>query len=60
MRTKTVDRWVTDRVVAVLQAEQPLRLVTYYCMNGVAGIFGGLLGYAIVGLWCLYRLVDER
>lgn len=27
--------------------EQPLRLVTYYCMNGVAGIFGGLLGYAI-------------
>jgi len=29
------------------QAEQPLRLVTYYCMNGVAGIFGGLLGYAI-------------
>lgn len=29
------------------QAEQPLRLVTYYCMNGVAGIIGGLLGYAI-------------
>ncbi|KAL1845298.1 hypothetical protein VTK73DRAFT_718 [Phialemonium thermophilum] len=29
------------------QAEQPLRLVTYYCMNGVAGVFGGLLGYAI-------------
>ena len=28
--------------------EQPIRLVTYYCMNGVAGIFGGLLGYAIV------------
>ena len=28
-------------------AEQPLRLVTYYSMNGVAGIFGGLLGYAI-------------
>ncbi|KAK8128090.1 hypothetical protein PG984_009198 [Apiospora sp. TS-2023a] len=27
--------------------EQPLRLVTYYSMNGVAGIFGGLLGYAI-------------
>ena len=24
-----------------------MRLVTYYCMNGVAGIFGGLLGYAI-------------
>ncbi|KAI0010216.1 MFS general substrate transporter [Xylariaceae sp. FL0662B] len=29
------------------QDEQPLRLVAYYCMNGVAGIFGGLLGYAI-------------
>ncbi|KAK5118704.1 hypothetical protein LTR85_007910 [Meristemomyces frigidus] len=29
------------------QGEQPLRLVTYYCMNGVAGIIGGLLGYAI-------------
>lgn len=29
------------------QAEQPLRLVIYYCMNGFAGIFGGLLGYAI-------------
>ena len=28
--------------------EQPMRLVIYYCMNGVAGIFGGLLGYAIV------------
>ncbi|KAK8028599.1 hypothetical protein PG991_005655 [Apiospora marii] len=28
-------------------AEQPLRLVTYYSMNGAAGIFGGLLGYAI-------------
>lgn len=28
-------------------SEQPLRLVTYYSMNGVAGIFGGLLGYAI-------------
>lgn len=27
--------------------EQPLRLVTYYSMNGVAGVFGGLLGYAI-------------
>ncbi|CAJ2506795.1 Uu.00g079810.m01.CDS01 [Anthostomella pinea] len=29
------------------QDEQPMRMVTYYCMNGVAGIFGGLLGYAI-------------
>ncbi|KAK7956642.1 uncharacterized protein PG986_005864 [Apiospora aurea] len=28
-------------------AEQPLRLVAYYSMNGVAVIFGGLLGYAI-------------
>ncbi|KAH8819379.1 major facilitator superfamily domain-containing protein [Xylogone sp. PMI_703] len=27
--------------------EQPLRLEIYYCMNGVAGVFGGLLGYAI-------------
>ncbi|KAI8626136.1 MFS general substrate transporter [Xylariaceae sp. FL1651] len=27
--------------------EQPMRMVSYYCMNGVAGIFGGLLGYAI-------------
>ncbi|KAI0103890.1 MFS general substrate transporter [Nemania sp. FL0031] len=27
--------------------DQPLRMVTYYCMNGVAGIFGGLLGYAV-------------
>ncbi|KAI1338196.1 MFS general substrate transporter [Xylariaceae sp. FL0016] len=27
--------------------EQPMRMVTYYCMNGIAGIFGGLLGYAI-------------
>ncbi|KAK5174755.1 uncharacterized protein LTR77_001838 [Saxophila tyrrhenica] len=27
--------------------EQPLRLVTYYCMNGFAGIFGGLLGFAL-------------
>lgn len=27
--------------------EQPIRLVTYYSMNGVAGVFGGLLGYAI-------------
>ncbi|KAI1150588.1 MFS general substrate transporter [Nemania diffusa] len=27
--------------------EQPLRMVAYYCMNGVAGIVGGLLGYAV-------------
>ncbi|KAI0436602.1 MFS general substrate transporter [Xylaria telfairii] len=30
--------------------EQPMRMVTYYCMNGVAGIFGGwipVLGYAV-------------
>ncbi|RYC58479.1 hypothetical protein CHU98_g7738 [Xylaria longipes] len=27
--------------------EQPIRLVSYYLMNGVAGIFGGLLGYAV-------------
>ncbi|KAI0378717.1 MFS general substrate transporter [Hypomontagnella monticulosa] len=29
------------------QDEQPMRLTTYYCMNGFAGIVGGLLGYAI-------------
>ncbi|KAL2208377.1 MFS general substrate transporter [Sarocladium strictum] len=28
-------------------AEQPLRLVTYYSMNGIAGIVGPLIGYAI-------------
>ena len=28
--------------------EQPMRLVIYYCMNGFAGIFGGVLGYAVV------------
>ena len=27
--------------------EQPFRLVIYYCMNGFAGIFGGLIGYAV-------------
>lgn len=29
------------------QAEQPIRLVTYYCMNGIAGIIGGLIGYGV-------------
>ncbi|KAK6949769.1 hypothetical protein Daesc_008090 [Daldinia eschscholtzii] len=29
------------------QDEQPMRLTTYYSMNGIAGICGGLLGYAI-------------
>ena len=28
-------------------AEQPLRLETYYCTNGVATMFGGLISYAI-------------
>jgi MFS family permease len=28
-------------------SEQPMRMVTYYCMNGLASIFGGLLRYAI-------------
>lgn len=28
-------------------AEQPLRLETYYCTNGIATMFGGLIGYAI-------------
>ncbi|KAJ5635586.1 major facilitator superfamily domain-containing protein [Penicillium longicatenatum] len=27
--------------------EQPLRLEAYYCTNGIATMFGGLLGYAI-------------
>ncbi|OTA76648.1 hypothetical protein M434DRAFT_383362 [Hypoxylon sp. CO27-5] len=27
------------------QDEQPMRLTTYYSMNGIAGICGGLLGY---------------
>ncbi|RDW62374.1 hypothetical protein BP6252_11807 [Coleophoma cylindrospora] len=28
-------------------AEQPLRLEIYYCTNGIATMFGGLLGYAV-------------
>ncbi|KAJ5809390.1 uncharacterized protein N7503_001608 [Penicillium pulvis] len=32
--------WYTSR-------EQPLRLEAYYCTNGIATMFGGLLGYAI-------------
>jgi membrane protein YqaA with SNARE-associated domain len=28
-------------------AEQPLRLTIYYCTNGIATMFGGLIGYAI-------------
>ncbi|KAH7021166.1 major facilitator superfamily domain-containing protein [Microdochium trichocladiopsis] len=28
-------------------AEQPLRLETYYCTNGIATMFGGLVGYAV-------------
>lgn len=28
-------------------AEQPLRLEAYYCTNGVATMFGGLIGYAV-------------
>lgn len=27
--------------------EQPLRLEAYYCTNGLATIFGGLIGYAV-------------
>ncbi|KAI1134883.1 MFS general substrate transporter [Hypoxylon sp. FL0543] len=30
--------------------EQPMRLTTYYSMNGIAGICGGLLGYAVRSL----------
>jgi hypothetical protein len=28
-------------------AEQPLRLEAYYCTNGIATMFGGLVGYAV-------------
>ncbi|KAF2012132.1 MFS general substrate transporter [Aaosphaeria arxii CBS 175.79] len=28
-------------------AEQPLRLESYYCTNGIATMFGGLVGYAV-------------
>ncbi|CAJ2504566.1 Uu.00g119600.m01.CDS01 [Anthostomella pinea] len=28
-------------------AEQPLRLEAYYCTNGLATMFGGLIGYAV-------------
>ncbi|KAJ4988178.1 allantoate permease [Stagonosporopsis vannaccii] len=28
-------------------AEQPLRLGAYYCTNGIATMFGGLIGYAV-------------
>ncbi|KAJ2969658.1 hypothetical protein NUW58_g9933 [Xylaria curta] len=27
--------------------EQPLRLEAYYCTNGLATMFGGLIGYAV-------------
>lgn len=33
-------RWYTA-------AEQPLRLEAYYCTNGIATMFGGLIGYAV-------------
>ncbi|EPE02847.1 allantoate permease [Ophiostoma piceae UAMH 11346] len=32
-------------------AEQPLRLEAYYCTNGIATMFGGLIGYAT---WILF------
>ncbi|KAK4621488.1 hypothetical protein CLAFUW4_07181 [Fulvia fulva] len=32
--------WYTNR-------EQPVRLESYYCTNGVATMFGGLIGYAV-------------
>ena len=28
-------------------SEQPLRLEAYYCTNGIATMFGGLVGYAV-------------
>lgn len=30
-----------------ISAEQPLRLEIYYCTNGLATMFGGLIGYAV-------------
>ncbi|XDG00440.1 hypothetical protein ABKA04_000055 [Annulohypoxylon sp. FPYF3050] len=36
------------------QDEQPMRLTTYYSMNGIAGICGGLLGYADPKTWILF------
>ncbi|OTB02238.1 hypothetical protein M426DRAFT_264727 [Hypoxylon sp. CI-4A] len=33
------------------QDEQPMRLTNYYSMNGIAGICGGLLGYAGLAPW---------
>lgn len=30
-----------------VSSEQPLRLESYYCTNGIATMFGGLVGYAI-------------
>ncbi|GIZ47362.1 hypothetical protein CKM354_001045500 [Cercospora kikuchii] len=30
-----------------VSAEQPLRLEAYYCTNGIATMFGGLIGYAV-------------
>ncbi|KAL2208988.1 MFS transporter [Sarocladium strictum] len=32
--------WYTNK-------EQPLRLESYYCTNGIATMFGGLIGYAV-------------
>ncbi|KAI1206578.1 MFS general substrate transporter [Annulohypoxylon truncatum] len=39
------------------QDEQPLRVTTYYSMNGIAGIFGGLLGYAGLPPWMYIFLI---
>lgn len=36
----TMSMWYTS-------AEQPLRLAAYYCTNGLATMFGGLIGYAV-------------
>lgn len=30
-----------------VSSEQPLRLEAYYCTNGIATMFGGLIGYAV-------------
>ncbi|OTA62026.1 MFS general substrate transporter [Hypoxylon sp. EC38] len=39
------------------QDEQPMRLTTYYSMNGIAGICGGLLGYAGLAPWMYIFLI---
>lgn len=39
--------FVTIMSIWYTSAEQPLRLEAYYCTNGIATMFGGLIGYAV-------------